>query len=508
MVAADGESGRDRIEKVDRLSVVSWAMGPAAAWRVRESFMRRSEYIRAHLALLLALAVCAGSCDRTPDRPSPPAGAKSVLLVLIDTLRADKLGCYGSSGDLTPRIDRFAEQGFVFEKAFSHAPWTLPSVSSLLTSTYPCRHGAGARLGNAFRFTGVSREVRTLAECFGDQGYDTGAIVNVLFLDPKFGVARGFEHYDYLPPSRDQRQQRVAKQVTDLAIRWIEGRSASSSRPFFLMVHYFDPHLTYDPPAEFRRRFALQTDHERDDGLFGSESDMVAFRRGEILPASLPLTRLRRLYEAEIAYTDREVGRLLDAVSDQRLEASTVVAITADHGEEFLDHGEFEHGHTVYDELIHVPLIFRDPGIVAPGRSRVAVGHVDVAPTLCRLAGVRPEDTFQGHGLSPHLFGEAPLPRSILSQGNMWGPSLTSWRADGFKLIEKPGGFELYDVVRDPRGRVDLARKAAARGRLDRMKKDLAQAVKLIQGAGGLRVDLTENDKRILKGLGYVAGED
>lgn len=452
--------------------------------------------------------MCVGSCDRAPQRPSPPATAQSVVLVLIDTLRADKLGCYGGSGGLTPRIDGFAEQGFVFERAYSHAPWTLPSVASLLSSTYPCRHGAGARLGDAFNFTGVSKDVRMLAECFRDQGYDTGAIVNVVFLDPKFGVARGFDPYDYVPPRQNQRQQRDAKQVTDLAIRWIEGRSTPSKRPFFLLVHYFDPHLTYDPPAEFRRRFALPTDRERDDDLFGSVSDMLAFRRGDIPPASLPLARLRGLYDGEIAYTDREVGRLLDAISGRGLDASTVVAITADHGEEFLDHGGFEHGHTVYDELLHVPLIIRDPGVVAPGRSRMAVGHVDVAPTLCRLAGVRPEGTFQGHSLSPHLFGETPPSRSILSQGNMWGPSLSSWRADGFKLIQKPDGFELYDVAGDPRERVDLAPKASAHDRRDRMKRDMTQAVKLLQGAGGMRVDLTEEEQRVLKGLGYVAEED
>ncbi len=210
------------------------------------------------------------ACEPAP--PEPSSTSPNVLLVLIDTLRADKLGCYGSDLGLTPNIDRLAAQGCLFEQAFSHAPWTLPSVSSLLTSTYPVRHGAGGRLGS---LTGLASDVRTMAECYADQGYDTGAIINVLFLSPKFGISRGFDDYDFRPPREGQRVQRRATEVTDSALTWMEAQKKRSGLPFFYMVHYFDPHLTYDPPARFLEKFALPADRTVDPDLFGTEQDMI-----------------------------------------------------------------------------------------------------------------------------------------------------------------------------------------------------------------------------------------
>jgi len=452
------------------------------------------------------------SCDRSAPAPAAAATSPNVLLVLIDTLRADKLGCYGNDLGLTPNIDRLAGQGCLFERAFSHAPWTLPSVSSLLTSTYPIRHGAGGRWGSPQGLTGLSSDVRTLAECFGGQGYDTGAIINVLFLSPKFGLDRGFADYDFQPPKKSQRVQRRATEVTDRALAWLKKHKRGvSGRPFFFLVHYFDPHLTYDPPKRFRERFALPADRTRDPTLFGTERDMIALRRGRGDASLLPLYRLEHLYNGEVAYTDEQVGRLLDGVHRMGLDDSTVVVLTADHGEEFLDHGGFEHGHTLYDELIHIPLIVRYPELIKPRRVHAMVRHVDVGPTLCGLAGIHGEATFQGRSLEPVMFGRSHKDRPVLSQGNMWGPSLTSLRAGGYKLITGAGKVALFHVAVDPRERHDLAGDPSDKALRVAMSKAMAGMLKRARVGGdgkGQAVGLSRDELERLRALGYVGAEE
>jgi arylsulfatase A-like enzyme len=447
----------------------------------------------------VCLPLMASACDRRS--PEPASTSPNVLLVLIDTLRADKLGCYGSDLGLSPNIDRFAAEGSLFERAFAHAPWTLPSVSSLLTATYPGRHGAGGAIGN---LKGLASDVRTMAECYADQGYDTGAIVNVLFLSPKFGISRGFEDYDYQPPRDDQRVQRRATEVTDTALTWLRDQKQRSNRPFFYMVHYFDPHLTYDPPAHFREKFALPADQTPDPDMFGTEQDMIRLRQGKVDVSLLPLYRLEHLYNGEIAYTDEQVGRLLGGLKEMGLDDSTVVVLTADHGEEFLDHRGFEHGHTLYDELIHVPLIIRYPELVRPGRVRAEVGHVGVAPTLCGLSGVQAEATFQGSSLEPLMFGEKPKSRAILSQGNMWGPMLTSLRYGGYKLITGPGKTALYHVAVDARERHDISGEEDQRERRTALSEVMER--RLSQAGKGQAVELSSAEAKQLQALGYVGG--
>lgn len=460
-------------------------------------------------AALTPLLLFPAACHHEPKRPEPPSGAGNVVLVLVDTLRADKLGCLGNTLGLTPEIDALAEQGFLFEQAFSHAPWTLPSMASVLTSNLPARHGAGGKFTATERPTGLIPGVRTLGECFADQGYETGAIVNVFWLGPKFGMHRGFADYDFQPPRKGQKVQRLATEVTDRAIAWIRKKRADSERPFFLMVHYFDPHLTYDPPAAFRKKFALPADYTPVPGLFGTEADMIGLRRGRSNASRLPIRRLERLYNGEIAYTDQEVGRLFDAIDEMGLRESTVVALLADHGEEFLDHGGFEHGHTNYDELLHVPLIIRFPELIKPGRSKATVGLMDVAPTLCSLAGVEAESTFSGRSLESILFGQSTESREVVSEGNMWGPAIRSLRSprhEGYKLIESAGRLELYRVSEDPHERHDLAKDAAEAERRDTMSEYLAARLKLAEGrrlGKASEVSLTEDEKDSLKGGGY-----
>jgi len=455
----------------------------------------------------------AGSCGKEEDKPrrsDPPAAARNVLLVIIDTLRADKLGCYGNTLGLTPNIDAFARESFVFQQAFSHAPWTLPSTASLLTSCYPQQHGAGAKMknGGPFDFEGLSPDVRTIAECFYDQGYDTAAIVNVFFLSKKYKMDRGFETHDYFdPPNKAKPVERRATEISDWAIDWIRKHQEKSDRPFFLMVHYFDPHMTYDPPVEYRKKFALSMDHQPDPTLFGTAQDVIKFRNGVIPASSIPIPRLEALYHAEIAYTDHEVGRLLAAVKESKLDEQTITVLTADHGEEFMEHNGLEHGHTLYDELIHVPLMMHNPELIQAGRSALTVEHVDVAPTLCGLTGIQTEHTFQGASLEKMLYAKTGKNRPIFSQGNMWGPILTAFRKDGFKFIDKSVGRELYDIINDPAERRNLVKEAQFVAKCDKLEADV-KFLKEIYGKGrGISVPLTDAEKKHLASLGYALGE-
>ena len=452
---------------------------------------RRRVCLRGALILLLAVLACA-----------PPDPRPNVLLILLDTVRADKLGRYGSELGLTPHLDRLADQGVLFENASSHAPWTLPAAASILTSLHPGEHAAG---GAAPRFTSLDPSVATLPGLYGRAGYATAAVINVAFLGADFGMTRGFEHVDAARASNQQ--ARPAAQTTDAALSWL-GRSGA--RPFFLLVHYFDPHLIYDPPEDFRRRFAAPEDRESASFVFGSRRDIVRMRRTGSLPDLETLERLERLYDGEIAYTDSEVGRLLAGLRDLELEQETVVVLTSDHGEEFLDHGGFEHGHTLYSELTHVPLLLRWPAGPAGRRVKAGVRHLDVAPTLCELTGVEADAGFAGRSLLG-LLGDERAHRPVWAHGNFWGSPLRSFRVGEYKLILPArggnGAPELYHWTQDPGEREDLAR--AHPERVERLSASLArfEAAKARSRARpGAEVELPEASRRQLESLGYLTG--
>ena len=420
---------------------------------------------------------------------------KNLLLVLVDTLRADRLGCYGNERGLSPHIDELAGQGLVFARASSHAPWTLPSTASLLTSLYPRQHGAG---GSLSRFTRLDRGVATLAGHLKRAGYATASIVNVAFLGRDFGLNRGFEHVDAQYFESNQRVRR-AQPTTKAALAWIDGRDAS--RPFFLLVHYFDPHAVYDPPQPFRRDFAEPLDREDSGLVFGTREHMLALRAGRLELDPATVRRAAALYDGEVAYTDREVGRLFAGLVQRGLSASTVVAFTSDHGEEFLEHDGFEHGHTLYAELTHVPLILRAPGL-APGRVESGVGHVDVAPTLCELLGIAPDPRWVGRSLLSLASGEGP-DRDVLAHGNFWGAPLTGLRHRGEKVILHPDGrAELYLWRDDPSEREDVA--ALVPERVAALRAHLAVLEQRLEQIHAEQIDLTQERLRELESLGYV----
>jgi choline-sulfatase len=394
---------------------------------------------------------------------------RSVLLVTLDTTRADRLGCYGHPRARTPRLDRLAAEGVRFLNAFADAPITLPSHVTLFTALYPFEHGV--RNNGNFR---LAERHPTLATVLRGRGYRTAAFVSSFVLDRRYGLARGFETYDDRmesapgPASTLEAERRGDKTALALA-GWLE-RQASAGGPFFAWLHLYDPHEPYDPPAPFRDTFAEP-------------------------------------YDGEIAFTDAALGLVLDELTALGLLDRTLVAVVADHGEGLGDHGEETHSMFVYDSAIRVPLILRGPGLLPAGTEVEApVRTIDLVPTLLDLLEVPPLATPHARSLRAVIEGRssAPAPavyaETYVPQLYMNGAPLRAVRDERYKLIDAPRP-ELYDLARDPGETQDRYRDepkvaAALRAELDRITGGAPGAMSFG------RVDSAAAEK--LRALGYV----
>jgi len=422
------------------------------------------------------------------------------VLIVVDTLRADRLGCLGSERGLTPVIDALAAEGVLFESAHSHAPWSLPSLASLLSATLPPEHGAGGMLGTLH---GLPREAVTLAEHFAEAGWTTAAVTNVPFLSPRFGTLQGFQHW--MGSSIESRREgRSARETTRAALSWAGRQARAGDGSLFLMVHYFDPHAVYDPPESFRPRAAAH-DIEEGEPILGTREHTLRLRQGELELDPELVRRAEPLYDGEVAYVDGEIGALQRGLEELGLLEDAILVLTADHGEELLDHGSFEHGHTLYEELTRVPLILWAPGRLEPQVVEADVGQVAVGPTLCELAGLATPPAFSGRSLLAELRAEAVADRPVLTQGHMWGIKRTAWRKGGWKLIvsaepEEPP--ELYHLDRDPGERRNLASEHPER--LAAMARELGELRLRLGARHGEGVVLDPGLREALAALGRV----
>ena len=379
----------------------------------------------------------------------------NVLLVSIDTLRADHLGCYGYQRPTSPTLDRLASEGVAFTDVSAPSPWTRPSHASLLTGLYPSRHGVKTPAH------GLDAAVATLAAAFAAAGYDTKAIVNSEHLGERFGLLRGFASYDYVsewsrwPPWRRHIVD-SADAITDRALRDLA--AAGGERPLFLFLHYYDPHSDYAPSADYARLFVRPYAGPLDGGT----EQLLEIQRTERPLRPEDRDHLVDLYDAEIRQLDAQLARLFAFLDERGLARSTVVAVTSDHGEEFLDHGSVLHGHTLYQELLAVPLILRGPGIAAGRRVSSVASLVDVMPTLLSLAGVPLSSAVDGLDLSGQWLPDAPeLPdRAVFAEADSKNaePDVKRMvRRGRWKLcydrLEKTS--RLYDLAADPSEQID-----------------------------------------------------
>ena len=387
-------------------------------------------------------------------RPDPEPSRPNILLVVIDALRADHLTPYGYGRDTSPEIARrLAARGTVVEGASSQAPWTLPSVISFLTGRYP-----GELLRGVTAY-GIPEGVPSLAERLAPLGYRTGAFVANPTLHAGNGIARGFETF-YSAPAVIESMLLHADSVNVRAVPWLR---SYQHEPFFLYVHYLDPHDPYDNPDLVDGRSSFDPDYR--GTLTGGAVHGVYLGQVPLPDPPADVAFLTSLYDSEIRYVDRFVGELL-ATLDPAVLANTLVVLTADHGEELHDHGGWKHGETLYQELIHVPLIVRWDGHVRAGaRLGGTVRLVDLAPTLLAAAGGGgPAGApWAGVDLLGALAGEAPPPRlPAFAETTANGPLRAAALADGWKLVlfDRAAPFTPADPSQDYLSRRDMRRLA------------------------------------------------
>lgn len=441
-------------------------------------------------AVLLAVALgCAGGADGD-------AGLRNLLLISVDTLRADHLGSYGHPRPTSPWLDALAAEGVLFEEALATAPWTLPSHASLLTGLYPSRHGVRT-LHHA-----LPREVPTLASRLTGEGYATGAVINQFYLTRHHEVVRGFE--EVVPLASDQTARGAARRIARKGLQWLGDRE----EPWFLFLHFFDVHSDYRSRPQVERRFVRRRSPKE-----GSTLQLM-----EISDGLEPLTderaeRLARLYDAGIRQLDGELERLFAALERRDRLAETLVVVTSDHGEEFGEHGGVSHGRTHYREMLHVPLLLRGPGIPAGRRVDEPVSVVDVVPTALDLLGVEPPPDLDGRSLRPLWTGKAEgsgaralgEPRALFAEAapGTTEDTLAAVRVGRYKLVvdQRSGERELYDLRADPAERDDLSAERPALA--DRLERRLA-AHRARQRPPRRAEDLPPRRLEHLRALGYV----
>jgi len=410
-----------------------------------------------------------------PAKQSHP----NILLITMDTTRADRMGFLGSDRGLTPNLDILARQGVVFTRAYSQIPLTTPSHAVILSGTYPQFNGVRqleAPLGAKLPY---------IPDIFRHNGYSTGAILGSIVFDPTVnaeGFSRGFSTYDAgfhlraAGEDRYQSEERRAETVVGHVVRWL---SQQQTGPFFLWVHFYDPHSPYDPPEPFRTRYS------------------------------------KSLYDGEIAYMDSAIGRLLLTLREKKLYDGTLIAVMADHGEAFGEHGERYHGVFVYDSTVHVPLLFKLPGGRFAGERRgFRAGLVDVAPTLLQISGFVPPSAMQGRSLLPLMEAKEKNEkdwgdRKIYSESEYakvafnWSP-LYAWRADKYLFIAAPER-ELYDQNLDPATEHNIA--SESKGVADTLVNQLAQFQKKTSSDTNPEAEVGSHGSESLAALGYVASQ-
>jgi len=422
----------------------------------------------------------------------------NVLLITIDTLRADHLGCYGYKRKTSPNIDRFAATATLFVNTYCQMPTTTPSMASILTSTYPRKHGL---VKNGWR---LSNSTPTLAEILRKNGYITGAVVSAFPLDAAFGLNRGFDQYDaefapdgftfghsmswegrYVTGAFDQR----ADVATQKAIAWLK---KNGSQKFFLWLHYFDPHTPYIPPEPYASAFLKESTSE--------------------------LERRVASYDGEILFTDEEVEKVLDYLRQQGIDSKTLIIIMSDHGEGLGQHGFMGHGPYLYDEQTRIPLLMRLPRVIPEGqRIHALVESIDISPTVLDLLGLKAEKSFSGQSLvpvitNPEKAADRPafLERRKYDTDRFLGIDVTgenfALRYGNMKYIWAPtqAREELYDLTSDPGELANI---------VDNSHSDLVQdmrqrirAWKANQEVGSkIKTQTMDQDTRDkLRSLGYI----
>jgi arylsulfatase A-like enzyme len=414
---------------------------------------------------------------------------RAVVVISIDTLRRDHVSVYGYPRRTTPGLEALARDALVFDDAVSTSSWTLPAHASLLTSTYPSVHGA------VDMKRGLSPEWPNLASILRDNGFFTQAFVTHTYLSRDYGFGEGFDSHHYMPETR-------AEEVTNRAISFLRSRG---DRDFFLFLHYYDPHWHYDPPSPYDKKF---------DPTYTGATSGVWWEFKELGEDIEPrdLHHIEALYDGEISYTDRHIERFLQEMKRLNIFGKALVVVTSDHGEEFLDHGEWEHQKTLYEEQIRVPLLVKLPESKRSGeRVKRQVSLVDVAPTIVDVLELPPQGSFQGTSLLS-TFNESELPEAWAERElTLDGSHLITLRrgAGAMKAIFRRKGqvtsTTLFDLGTDALEGVPLEDPRARERFYKRLEAFVSEAEARREGKrDSPPVELGAEELERLRALGYL----
>ncbi len=366
----------------------------------------------------------------------------SVLLIIIDTLRADHVGYWGYERPVTPTLDSLALSGTAWMQTQAQSSWTLPSVASMFTGLSPREHRAGMSTAQMY---GLASTIPTLQGILHSRGWQTCGIFNVIFLSEDFGFHRGFDHFDCRGVTGNTGCRR-ADQTVDDALSWLEHPDRESR--YFAVIHLYDPHIPYDPPPPYDALYA-DTSYT---ALRGGEQQLLAMNsvnKDSVEIEMEGLNNLIDLYDGEIAFTDAQIGRLLARLRASNLTDSTLIIVVADHGEEFLDHSGLEHGRTLYQEVTHVPLIISGPGIAAGLTVEQPASHMDILPTVLSYLGLDEPEGLSGR----NLLDTSNASSDITASNLLWREiPQASLRRDNLKIIWNSDGSETeyFDLSSDP----------------------------------------------------------
>ncbi len=469
--------------------------------------------LRAVVAAVVASGLAGAACRTPPPEATPPA-RPDVVLVVLDTVRADALSCYGNPRPLTPNLDRLAAEGARFSRAFATDFWTLPSHATLLTGHYPSVAGATSESLH------LPAPATTLAERLGAAGWRTAGIVRNAWLTSERGFDQGFDHYVESWRADDGRSEAEGEAAAlEEGLAWLAG---GASEPSFLVLNLNQAHMPYTPSAAARERWLRsRVSAERRDRLESIEGGW-GHLAGALELDEEDLATMRDLYQGEVWMLDELVGRLVAGLEALDRQRPTLLVVTSDHGENIGDHGLIDHVWSMYDSTVRVPLIVRFPGRVAAGTEvDRLVSLVDLVPTVLDACGLPGGDTLPGHSLlaqapSPErteVFAENGRPVSGIRLLERWFPSFDTARVDhpmrmlrssDHKLIWKVGrSAELYDLRRDPGETTDIsAAEPELRARLLGELRAWAAGLDA-SAASELRSSDTESLER-LRALGYV----
>jgi arylsulfatase A-like enzyme len=502
------------------------------------------------IALVFVLAIALGCWSSSTSSTSMPGAgdadpaaalvspgpAKLIVLISMDTVRADHLSVYGYERFTSPTLETLALEGVVFDDASATAPWTLPSHASMFTGRHPTSIGVTTVRSK------LREDIPTLASIFAEAGFDTAAVVNSSWLRKEsFNITQGFDKYLFIEERPKRRTP--STWVTDQGLAWLRDRG---NRPLFLFMHYYDVHSDYASQRAYEELFVTPYEGIADGSGWqlkeaGFEREFIEMCRKELgTPGCLfggaqnkldagkdaeiirfdedDVRHLGELYDAGIRQLDAELGRFLAALRREGILDEALLVVTSDHGEAFMEHGHLDHFIPLYQEILHVPLLFRGPGIAQGKRVSLPVSGVDIAPSLLSLAGLAVPPKMEGLDLTPLLRGEAPVEfaeRDLYGEASGGGshelmgledyvPQYRSLRRGRHKLIYEHRGdsYALYDLDRDPGEQVDISSQQPEL--TQRLIAAMRERYEGIEAAPAPDAELAPEEVERLRALGYI----